>query len=512
METVKRLSAFCVCLAIICLSSCRSAAPAADNYRNYYEIFVGSFYDSNGDGVGDLNGVTQKLDYIRNDVGADGIWLTPINPSPSYHKYDITNYNDIDPQFGTLSDFDGLIAGAHKRDMRVLLDLVVQHTSVNHPWFTEAVKALQSGGGGKYVDYYRFADAPQAGYSEYGDTGVYYAAVFSPDMPDLNTDNPAVRAEIADIMSFWLNRGADGFRLDAATSFYPGSAAKNTEFLKWLNGACKAVKPGAYLVGEVWSGANDILSYYGSGIDSFFNYPFATVTGVVNADIKAKNGAALSAKAQKWDEDIHKANPNAQDAPFISNHDNPRPAGYLMRDPAMEKLSAAVYLLLPGCPFIYYGEEIGMVGSGDDPNKRMPMLWFSQANNAAGIANPPPGGNYDESAVVPVDSQLKDPGSVLNFYKSVLMLKAKYPAVARGVYTAVKTGDKSVYAFCDAYKNAKIYIFINFDSAAHTESINAMGISDAVQVRETLLIRGGDAPALTSAQLSLPPFTVALLQ
>ena len=486
------------------------AAAVSDRYRTYYEVFVGSFADSNGDGVGDLAGVTGKLSYIHDDLGADGIWLTPINTSPSYHKYDVSDFEAIDPEFGTMQDFDTLVAKAHAKDVRVLMDLVIQHTSSQHPWFTQAIQALQAGTTNKYVHYYNFSTTPKAGYVEYGSSGIYYSAVFSPSMPDLNLDDPGVRSEIAGIVGFWLGKGVDGFRLDATTSYYPHDAAAGIAFMKWLESTCRAVNPQAYLVGEAWTDATTLASYYASGVDSFFNYPFATVSGKLNAALTAKDGTGLSRATQAWNETIHAANPAAMDAPFISNHDNPRPSGYLMRSPQLEKLSAATYLLMPGSPFVYYGEEIGMVGSGTDPNKRMPMVWST--TDPTGTTKPPPGGTYDESAVVPVDQQLKDPGSVLSFYRAALALRHRTPALARGTYTSITASDRSVLAFSDAYQGTTVYVLENLDSVPHVEQLDAMGLPASVKVRDHLLTDGTQAPSLSGRALTLPPGSVAVLR
>jgi glycosidase len=487
----------------------RAAIPASsDAYRNYYEIFVGSFYDSNGDGVGDLAGVTDKLSYIRDDLGADGIWLTPISPSPSYHKYDITDFEAVDPSFGTMADFEKLIAAAHAKGIRVLLDLVVQHTSSQHPWFQQAVAALQAGTPSPYIDYYHFARTPQPGYVQYGSSNIYYSAAFSPDMPDLNLDAPAVRTEIASIVTFWLGKGADGFRLDATTSYYPHDEAAAVAFIDWLTTTSRAVDPDAYVVGEAWTDASTLTSYYASGAD-FFNYPFALVDGTINADIRSKNGTALAAATQTWNDTIHAANPDAMNAAFISNHDNPRPAGYLLRKLPAEKLSAATYLLMPGSPFLYYGEEIGMLGSGTDPNKRMPMVW--SAKGGTGTTKPPPGGTYDESAVVPVAEQLRDPNSLLSFYHEVLALKAKYPGIARGAYTALRASDASVMAFSDAYQGTTVYVLENLDTKPHTEDLAAVGVPSGAKLADYLLTGGSTKPSLAGDRLTLPAGAIAVI-
>jgi len=508
---VAALAALAAVASAAMLAACgpAKAAPLSDGYRNFYEIFVGSFADSDGDGTGDLQGVTDKLSYIHDDLGADGIWLTPISPSPSYHKYDVTDFEGVDPSFGTMSDFEKLTAKAHAMDVRVLLDLVVQHTSSQHPWFQQAVAALQAGTSSPYIDYYHFARSPGAGYVEYGSTGIYYSAVFSPDMPDLNLDDTALRADIADVVRFWLGKGADGFRLDATTSYYPRDGAAAVEFMRWLRTTSRAADPDATIVGEAWTDASTIASYAGSGVD-FFDYPFATVDGTINVALRKKDGTALSRATQQWNETLHAANPDAMDAPFVSNHDNPRPAGYLLRSLPKEKLTAATYLLMPGSPFIYYGEELGMVGSGTDPNKRMPMVW--SATDTAQTTDPPPGGTYDESAVVPVDVQRKDPDSLLSFYHDVLALKQRHPEIARGTYTALTAGDDAVLAFSDTYQGSTVYVLENLDDTAHTEQLDGIGVASGVKIADHLLTSGTDKPSLSGGRLTLPVGAVAVLR
>ena len=220
-----------------------------DNYRNFYEIYVRSFSDSNGDGIGDLQGVISKLDYLKapdgqddsHALGVDGIWLMPICTSPSEHKYDVTDYCEIDPTYGTMEDFEELLKKFHERGIHVIIDLVLNHTSNEHPWFIQAVKDVNNGDyDSKYAQYYNFTTEPELddnenvkGYSavEGNEEGYYYESRFVYSMPDLNLDNPDVFAEIKDIMKFWLEKGVDGFRLDACKSYFTNSMDKSIEFL-----------------------------------------------------------------------------------------------------------------------------------------------------------------------------------------------------------------------------------------------------------------------------------------
>lgn len=433
---------------VFTMASCNNAndnKKISDNFRNYYEIFVRSFYDQSADGIGDLAGVTAKLDYITNDVGADGIWLMPIMPSPSYHKYDITDYYSIDPQYGTLADFDLLIAEADKRDVKIIIDLVLNHTSNLHPWFESAVNALWKDEQSKYTGYYNFTlENRGQGYSKITDK-YYYECRFVSGMPDLNLDNTDLRGEIFNIAKFWLDRGVDGFRLDAVTSFYTGNNEKNIEFLTWFNNTIKAYKPDAYLIGEAWTDGLVIADYYKSGIDSFFNFPYSQATGTFVSTINGRTGNDFSKSLADWNALIKQKNTTAKDALFLSNHDNARSAGFLMRNTQKQKMAALLYLIAPGNPFIYYGEEIGMTGSGIDQNKRLPMIWSETIK--VGITLPPSGSTQVIEGVAGVDIQIKDKSSLLNFYKKILAVKTKYPGIARGVMKYIDSGIQGVALF-----------------------------------------------------------------
>ena len=246
-----------------------------DMYDNYYEIFTYSYKDTDGDGIGDLNGVKEKLDYIR-DMGYTAIWLMPIHPALSYHGYDVRNYKEISPLLGTMADFDALLASAHEKGIKIILDLVVNHTSSDHNWFTSCMDAYISGDAeSKYREYYNVVNTAggtkPAGYEYYRSTTYAYEARFTGTMPDLNLDSELVRAEISDIIGFWLDKGVDGFRLDACTSYYTGRNETSAEFVKWIKQEAVKHNPNAYIVGEVWEGAGSIRGFYNNSAgDSFF--------------------------------------------------------------------------------------------------------------------------------------------------------------------------------------------------------------------------------------------------
>lgn len=430
-------------LLVLGLSAC-SAKPAPyvspEVNSVYYEIYVGSFYDSNGDGKGDLMGVVEKLDYIQKDLGATGIWLMPINPSPSYHKYDVKDYKAIDPQYGDMEDFDTLVNEMNERGMDLIIDLVLNHSSREHPWFIEAVEGMKSNNCTDKCDYYTFSDTPQPLYNQIG-KDLYYESEFSDTMPDLNLDNENVREEIKDITKFWLDKGVKGFRLDATSHFYSDNVEKNTEFLTWFNDYALSLKEDVYIVGEAWKPQSIIHSMYASGI-SFFNFPMSQNSGQIFKSIKAGQGNQLAKLVESYNNVIKEKNPKGFDSVFLSNHDNGRSAGYLGDDLQRQKLAASTYLLMPGNVFIYYGEEIGMKGSGRDENKRLPMLW----GDDLGKTLKPSDADYEGNNDMTVKDQMSESESLWNHYKKVIQIRNQYPKIARSQAKAVDLGHPSLFA------------------------------------------------------------------
>ena len=216
---------------------------ATGNARVYYQIFVGSFSDSNGDGIGDLRGIINRFDYLNDgdpnsgvSLGVEGIWLSPIFASPTYHKYDATNYYRVDPQFGTEEDLKELIALCHQRGVQIILDLVVNHSSRNNDWFQYFQEAHKNNDPeNEYYDFYTYSDHPISGrtFNKIAGTNHYYECNFSTDMPELNYDNPAVRERMVEVAKYYLDLGVDGFRFDAAKYIYYGEEDRNAEFWKW---------------------------------------------------------------------------------------------------------------------------------------------------------------------------------------------------------------------------------------------------------------------------------------
>ena len=492
-----------------------------DEYRTYYEIFVYSFNDSNNDGIGDLNGVTEKLDYIE-DLGFNGIWLMPIMPSSSYHKYNIDDYYDIDREYGTLDDFKRLVGECHERGINIIIDMVFNHTSSEHQWFKEAADYLKSLPDGeepasdicKYVDYYNFEYGMKgvSGYSVVEGTNWYYESMFSYDMPDLNLDNAEVRKEIEDITDFWLGLGVDGFRLDAAKEYFSGNSDKNIEVLNWYSNYVKSVSDKAYVVAEVWDSFTAISSYYKSGITSIFNYAFGNSDGQIikavrNAGDK-KAGLKLAKNLVSSEAAYKKSNPDMIDAPFLSNHDTGRIAGFVSYDENLVKLAGAINLFMSGNVFVYYGEELGMSGSGRDENKRAPMYWSDDENK---LTTPPPNMETVEHHFGSAETQAGDEYSIYNYYRNAMILRNSIPEIARGTYSVMEgVGDGDICAVSREYNGNKIYMLFNI-SGEDKEIVVDKASYDYSEIIGSLLVSDKKA-VLKGETVKLPAYAVVILK
>ena len=411
-----------------------------DKYKTTYEIFVYSFCDSNGDGIGDINGIRSKLDYIQG-MGFDQIWLTPVHPSPTYHKYDVRNYYDIDPVFGTLEDYEILLEECHERGISVLMDLVLNHTSVENEWFTRAADYLRELPDDwepdktycQYFDYYNFTKEQKKGFAPLEGTNWYYEAQFWSGMPDLNLENEQVRKEIRDIVTYWFDKGVDGFRLDAVTSYHTGNPEGNVGFTKFFCDMCRSIKADCYIVGEAWTDRVNIANLYSSGIDSLFNFPFAGNDGIIRNVIGESISPADFVHAMVVsDEAFRTNNPNYVDAPFYTNHDMARSAGYYALDEGPRtKMAYALNLMMSGNAFLYYGEEIGMKGSMKDENIRAPMYWSDDPSDPDLCDGPP---DMDEVVMKfpSLSEQESDDLSLYNWFKQVIKVRNAFPAIARG--------------------------------------------------------------------------------
>ena len=499
-----------------------AAAYAGQDSGVTYEIFVYSFCDSDGDGIGDLGGVRQKLGYIANDLGCSAIWLTPVFPSPTYHKYDALDYYSIDPQFGSMEDFEGLVSDCHEKGLRLYMDLAVNHTSDAHPWFLKAADEIRNSGAadGEAASMYNFSPEQKTGYAPLSGSDWFYEARFWSGMPDLNLSNEKVRQEIKNIADFWLDKGVDGFRLDAVTSYYTDSSDESEEFLSWLTKTVKEKNPDAYLVGEIWTDQNTYARYYGTGIDSVFDFAFAGPDGIIASVVKGSRGAAVYPEALAAEEALYAGyNPEYINAPFYTNHDMARSAGYYAYDDGSRtKLAGALNLLMPGNVFIYYGEEIGMKGSGKDENKRAPMQWKEGAPGSDGMCQGPPDMDAVSMKFAPLEEQMADPQSVWTYYRDAVLLRKQYPVIAQGRTRAIPDWpeDRNLCAFVrepagDEKDGASpLMIIINTGEEAAEIDINSCP-EDMKSICAQLNVSGEKA-SLDGGILRLPAFGIAVLK
>lgn len=446
---------------------------AEDNNRVFYEIFVGSFSDSDGDGIGDLRGVINRFDYLNDgdpqsglSLGVEGIWLTPIFSSPSYHKYDVTDFYTVDPDFGTLDDLRELIGLCHERNVKLILDLPINHTGKDNQWFKSFLNAhLMHNDRSDYYNFYVWLE--QGAQQPAGRTFVkayksdlLYEANFSDTMPEPDFDNPFVRQTLLDVGLFYLNLGVDGFRFDAAKYIYLNDDASNADFWSWYIGELKKVKPDLYTVAEVWDSAAITDRYIPS--TNCFNFETSQVNGLIAETAKAGNVNTYTAYISKYLNRLHSLNAEAQSVLFISNHDMDRAAGYLTNASGNMKVAANLYLLSPGSPFLYYGEEIGMRGSrggaATDANRRLAMLWGD-----GDTVQDPVGANYDmgSSSGNTVKEQAQNGISLLNYYKRLLMIRKANPEIARGKYAPLVCPDTKLGGFTCTWEGKTVAVLHN---------------------------------------------------
>jgi glycosidase len=449
-------AAVAIQIGVVCA---QESAPARSDWRDgtvCYEIFVRSFYDSDGDGVGDLEGLTRKLDYVndgdpdtRTDLGARCVWLMPVAESPSYHGYDVTDYYTVNPDYGTNDDFRRFTDEAHRRGIRVLVDMVINHTSDRHPMFQEALNDPAS----PYRDWFRFSPAPGPD-NEWGSNNwrkspvrdEFYYGFFSHRMPDLNWENEAVRAEMKKIASYWLeDMGADGFRLDAVWHLMEGPdgqaghVPRTHEMLAEYGDYVRTTHPGSFTLGEVFDGTDAIFAYYPDQLDAFFAFG---ISDAILGSVSSGSSEGLLDSVLR----MQNAVPNDRYAPFLRNHDQSRTLTVLEGDVERAGLAATLLLTFPGIPFVYYGEELGMVGDKPDPRIRTPLPW-DLGPNAGFTTGDPWEPLQADSLTANVEVQEADPGSLLSLYRELIHLRGERPALAVGELIPLDAGTAAVAAY-----------------------------------------------------------------
>lgn len=497
----------------------------------FYEVFVRSFQDSNGDGIGDLKGLISKLDYLNDgkpettgDLDVDAVWLMPVFRSPSYHGYDTTDYLHINPDYGSDSDFDLLLKECHKRGIRVILDFVMNHTSSDHPWFRESQSSAESSKRNWYVwrpDNPGWMQPWSQSPTWHPGNGGYYYGIFWSGMPDLNFRNQAVRSQIFTIAASWLKRGADGFRLDATRYMVedgPGAGQFDTpethDFLRQLSLRVRKLKPQAALVGENWTDTPIIATYFGATADVAggnelpmnFNFPLASS---ILQGIQSGNATGISAKIAEM-QSVYPQGVN--DAPFLTNHDMVRLATQFKKDMSSLRNAAFVLLTLPGAPFVYYGEEVGLENgpAQGDESKRTPMPWDNSPTGGFTTGNPwfPFAPGRDQANVA---DQLNDKASLLSLYRNLIHVRNGSEALKQGELQLLSatSGMSPVLAFLRKSPTEQVLVAINVGSSV----VSGVRYSIPAISMERVFVDGAAMdPSGTSGNwtLSLPPHAAGI--
>ncbi len=437
-----------------------------------YEVFVRSFYDSDGDGIGDLRGLTSRLDYINDgnpnstsSLGANCIWLMPIDKSMSYHGYDVVDYYHVDPHYGTDDDFRELVRQAHRRGIHVIVDFVPNHSSSEHPFFQAALRDPTS----PYRRWYRFSRTKPAQLGPWGQEAwhrsplrdEYYWGVFWQGMPDWNYDTPTVLQEMLKVTAHWLTTmHADGFRFDAIPYLVEdGKVLQHSrgthELLRRFGNAIRAQSPQTFTIGEE-SDFDALPTYYPDQLDSYF--AFAVAYGTVDAARTGNATAFVNAitrpSAVQW---------QGRWSPFLTNHDQRRVMTLLNGDFAKARVAASAMLMLPGMPFIYYGEEIGMIGDKPDETIRTPMQW-SVAKNGGFSTGSPWESLQPDWSTKNVAAQDRERGSLLNHYRRLIGLRNAHVALRRGKLRMASTDPslRATAAFMRIDPAETVFVALNF--------------------------------------------------
>lgn len=499
------------------------------NDRIFYEVFVRSFNDSDGDGIGDLQGLIDKLDYLNDgdpattdDLGITGIWLMPIAQSPTYHGYDVSDYKTIESDYGTNADFQRFLEAAHERGIAVIVDLVMNHTSTEHPWFQDSIHP-----GSPRESWYIWEEMPTFWTNPWGglawhQIGLrYFFGMFWEGMPDLNYENGEVTAAMYDVIRFWLeDMEVDGFRLDAVRHLIEdGDVQANTPATHaWLANFHRYVhnlNPNALTVGEVWDHTEAVVPYVGDELNIAFEFDLGS--GIISSLLLKHNAPLTNA----WKE-VLAAYPEGQYAPFLTNHDQDRVLSRLRGDVEAAKVAASLYLTVPGVPFVYYGEEVGMLGAGAHENIRTPMQWDSSETAGFTSSTPwePLSRNREDADVA---TQTADPTSLLNHYRVLIQLRNTYPALRTGTMTLVESSSPQVIAYLRQEGDEAVLVLVNLATEPVNDYVLSLGEGPLAAVTATTLLMGDGEAAVPEVDAeggfaaytplpTLPPRSTTILQ
>ncbi|MFG6485851.1 alpha-amylase family glycosyl hydrolase [Roseateles sp. BYS78W] len=505
-----------------------STLPADWQHGVFMEVFVRGYQDSNGDGVGDLKGLTQRLDYLKK-LGVSGLWLMPITASGDHdHGYATTDFRNIEPQYGTLADFDELIREAHKRGIGIVMDYVINHASYQFPPFQQAVADRNS----PWRNWFVFNPDPGPGWDIWGKVPWYDAATkpwdwtgdwkdlpafkpgspdiyfgtFGPPMPDFNLRNPAVVQYHEDSLRFWLNRGLDGYRLDAVPHMIENSAKdwndqpESRALTKHFQDMIKSY-PGRYVVCEATA---EPIAY---GKPELCGGAFA-----FNQNYELMKAAKGDAAAVQKVADYYRAMSPTM-ATFLHNHDiftGQRVWDQLHGDEARYRLAAASYLLLPGTPFVYYGEEIGLAGvdgkdASDDAPLRSPMSWTASNRGTDGFTtgSKPYRPLALNRSTHNAESQQRDPGSLFNFYRELIALRRALPSLTLGRYEADRV-DSQVWTFQRVHGSERTVVAINYGDQPAATTVAGRSARAAYPRNGAALKAGADG----QLHITLPPLSL----
>lgn len=484
---------FIVILVIILFTSfsaCRSSTIDLETIHPeseiYYQIFVRSFADSNGDGIGDFNGIAEKLDYL-DTLGITAIWLMPIHPSPTYHGYEVTDYYDVNPEYGTLADFENLILQANNHGMRIMLDMVFNHTSSQHPWFKAALN-----GDSKYRNYYNFTSISTDTATKLGSWGQTiwhvsgndkYVGYFTSTMPDLNTYNEEVSQEIFNISKFWIDKGVKGFRLDAVNHMFGKNEylnktydyQANISYLSTYKSAVKSYADDIFIIGEIFEESDyEMVSDYYQGVDAPLDFP---VSGRLRRSLVSDSNPAYVIMLNNIYSAYRSINEDFMSMPFVTNHDLDRTASLINSDENELRLAAEMLMTLPGNPIIYYGEELGMFGSKAggpelwDETRRLPFLWndnyltnwLSTSDNTLNSIN-----TLNQN-VENANNQFLNADSLFNLYRTMIAVRKNNIALRYGnSFASYENNTSAVQGFYREYTyekmSQKVLVIHNFGS------------------------------------------------